>query len=67
MIIEHVVLPADDSWAHEVLADIEIERDYRMICQHLKFGFFQEQLPVPSIGLGRGPGHQRVELCAAVA
>ncbi len=67
MVIEHIVSPAPDQRADEMLADIEIDRNDRIIGEQHALGLLEIQASATGVELLACPAHQGVEFLARIA
>ena len=67
MVIQHVVSPTLDRGTDQVLGNVEIQRDQRVITQHQALGFFHVEFSPTRVRLLLRTVHQAVEFLARVA
>src|SRR5882762_11949170 len=58
--IHDVVVPTIALGLHQVLVDVEVQRDERVIAQHHALGLLEQRAPLRRVGFGRRALEQRV-------
>src|SRR5438034_11429138 len=57
--VHDVVVPAHDLGLHQVLVDVEVQWQERVIAQHEPLGLLGQRAPPWRVGFGRGAGELR--------